>query len=79
MDPKLLEFCSHLNIIPIITDFYKDEDHNNPALFTDNSSNIKEELELVQFMQIFQEEQIAALKEKTKRKQGIYLKRSKKT
>jgi hypothetical protein len=49
LDPELSEFCLHLNIIPAITDFYKDEDHNDLALLTDSFSDIEEELELVQF------------------------------
>jgi hypothetical protein len=52
LDPELSEFCSHLNITPAITDFYKDEDHDNPALLTDSFSDIEEESELVQFTQI---------------------------
>jgi hypothetical protein len=79
LDPELSEFCSRLNITPVITDFYEDEDHDDPALLTDSSSDIEEESELVQFTRILQRGQIAALKEETKRKRGTYLKRSKKT
>jgi hypothetical protein len=68
LDPELLEFCLYLNIIPAITDFYKDKDHNDLAFLTDSFSDIEEESELVWFTQILQEGQIAALKEETKRK-----------
>jgi hypothetical protein len=68
LDPELSEFCLHLNITPAIIDFYEDENHDNSALLTDSSSDIKEESELVWFTQILQERQIATLKEETKRK-----------
>jgi hypothetical protein len=46
LDPKLMDFCSRLNITPAIREFYDDGDESYPDLPLNQSSDIEEESEL---------------------------------
>jgi hypothetical protein len=79
LDLKITDFCSHLNITPVITEFHDKDDNNLDVTIFNHSSNIEDKSELRKFMQTFQMAQKAALMRGNKNKQWFYSKKSKTT
>ena len=80
----MTDFCSHLHITPIISQFDDDDNDNNDDrdlnhFVSDQSLDIAKEAKLKMFTRTLQMAHIAALKKENRNKQGMYSKRSKTT
>jgi hypothetical protein len=79
LDLKITDFCSHLNITPIITGFHNKDDNDLDVTISNHSSNIEDESKLKKFIQTLQMAQKAALMRGNKNKWWFYSKKSETT
>ena len=79
LDPEITDFCSRLNITPVITEFHDEDDNDLDVTISNHSSDIEDESELKKFMQTLQMAQKAALMRGNKNKRQFYSKKSKTT
>jgi hypothetical protein len=81
LEPELTDFCSRLNITPVIMEFHDDDDDCDiiSGSVSNHSSDIEEESEITKFTQALQDAQIAASKRENKKRRGVYSKKSSNT